>query len=148
MGRAARWLVAAGTTLAVFAVFLWVSGVFILPFWIKSGSDRWVIATGVGLAIGALAALWGVGFARREQQGDREVVDASRPVDVDMEAEASDYGQVNQAGRNQTIGARHEQQGNDVVVDNSRPADTHMKANASGHGRVYQAGQDQTLDER
>lgn len=147
MGRAARWLVAAGTTLAVFAVFLWVSGVFILPFWIKSGSDRWVIATGAGLAIGALAALWGVSFARREQQGDGEVVDASRAVDVDMEAEASDYGQVNQAGRNQTIGARHEQQGN-VVVDNSGPADIHMKANASGHGRVYQAGQDQTLDER
>ena len=147
MGRAARWLAAAGVTLGVCAVSLWVSGAFILPLWIKSGADRWVIATGIGVAMGALAALWGVGFARRERQGD-EVVDTSRPLDVDMEAEASEYGQINQAGRNQTVDARHDQRGDDEIVDTSRPADVHMKAKASGHGRVNQAGRDQTIDER
>jgi hypothetical protein len=146
MGRAARWLVATGVTLGTFAVFLWLSGAFVLPLWIKSGADRWVIATGVGLAMAALAALWGVSFARREQQGAQSVPD-TRPPDVVMEAEASDSGRINQAGRNQTFGAQSEQQRNNEI-DASRPASFHMKAKASGRAQVNQAGRDQTFDKR
>lgn len=147
MGRAARWLVAAGMTLGVFAVFLWVSGAFILPLWIKSGSDRWVIATGVGLAIGALAALWGVGFAQRERQGNAKPADTPRPSEVDMTAKASEHGRVNQAGRDQIVGVRGEQQENSEP-DTSQPVSVHMEAEAWGNGQVNQAGRDQTLDER
>jgi hypothetical protein len=147
MGRAARWLVAAGMTLGVFAVALWVSGAFILPLWIKSGSDRWVIATGVGLAIAALAALWGVGFARHEQQRNAEPAESSRPAEVIMTATASEHGRVNQTGRDQIVGVRRERR-KSADLDTPRPANVHMEAEASGSGQVNQAGRDQTLDER
>jgi hypothetical protein len=147
MGRAARWMVAAVMTLGVFAVSVWVSGAFILPLWIKSGSDRWVIATGVGLAIAALAALWGVSFARHEQQGNAGPTDSPRPAEVTMTGTASEHGRVNQAGRDQIVGVRRERQ-KDADPDTSRPASVHMEAEASGSGQVNQAGRDQTLDER
>ncbi len=147
MGRAGRWLVAAGMTLAVFSTSLWISGSFILPLWIKSGPDRWVIATGVGLAIVALVALWGVGFARHENEGNVEPADSHGPSEVTMTATALDHSRVNQTGRDQIVGVLREGKKN-AGPDTPRPASVYMDAEASGSGEVNQAGRDQTLDER
>jgi hypothetical protein len=147
MGRIARWLVAAGMTLGVFSVSLWISGAFILPLWVKSGPDRWVIATGVGVAIAALAALWGVGFARHEQQGNAAPADSPHRSEMEMTSTASEHGRVNQTGRDQIIGVRRKRRKN-AELDISRPVRVHMEAEASGNAQVNQAARDQTLDER
>jgi hypothetical protein len=52
-----RWLVAAVVTVAAFGLSLWVCGALLLPLWLKSGADRWVVAAGLGVAVAALAAL-------------------------------------------------------------------------------------------
>jgi hypothetical protein len=62
MSRAGRWLVAAVVTVAAFGVSLWVCGALLLPLWLKSGADRWVVAAGLGVAIAALAAMWGASW--------------------------------------------------------------------------------------
>ena len=68
MGRAARWLVACVVTVAVFGLSLWVSGALLLPLVLKSGADRWVVAAALGVAMAALAALWGAWFAGRPSE--------------------------------------------------------------------------------
>ena len=68
MSRAARWLVAVVVTVAAFGVSLWVCGVFLLPLWLKSGADRWVVAAGLGVAVAAQAALWGASWAGRHSE--------------------------------------------------------------------------------
>lgn len=70
MDRVIRWLVALVVTLVAFSGSLWVSGTLLLPMWIKSEADRWVIAAGLGVAVAALAALWGVSFAQREEPAE------------------------------------------------------------------------------
>jgi hypothetical protein len=83
MGTSGRWLVAGAVTLAVFAAGAAGAGVLVLPHLMKSGADRWVVAAGVGVAVAALAALWGVSFARGESSdrpadpavaGDRSII--------------------------------------------------------------------------
>jgi hypothetical protein len=66
MGGMARWSVAVLVTAAAFGVGAWISGAFLLPAVMKSGADRWVLAAGMGVAVAALAALWGHSWARRE----------------------------------------------------------------------------------
>ena len=68
MGRAARWLVAVGVMVAAFGVSLWVCGALLLPLWLKSGADRWVVAAGLGVAVAALAALWGASWAGEQPE--------------------------------------------------------------------------------
>jgi hypothetical protein len=63
MSRAVRWLVAAVVTVAAFGVSLWVCGALLSPLVLKSGADRWVVAAGLGVAVAALAALWGASWA-------------------------------------------------------------------------------------
>jgi hypothetical protein len=60
MSQAGKWLVAVVMMVAAFGVSLWVCGALLLPLWLKSGADRWVVAAGLGVAVAALAAL---GFA-------------------------------------------------------------------------------------
>jgi hypothetical protein len=69
MSRAARWLVAVVVTVAAFGVSLWVCGALLLPLWLKSGADRWGVAAGLGVAVAALAALWGASWASGESKG-------------------------------------------------------------------------------
>ena len=57
MSRAAKWLVAIVVTVAAFGLSLWVCGALLLPLWLKSEADRWVVAAGLGVAVAALAAL-------------------------------------------------------------------------------------------
>lgn len=66
MSGMARWSVAVLVTAAAFGVAAWISGAFLLPPVMKSGADRWVLAAGLGVAVAALAALWGHSWARRE----------------------------------------------------------------------------------
>jgi hypothetical protein len=63
MSRAARWLVAVVVTVAAFGLSLWVCGALLLPLWLKSGADRWVVAAGLGVAVAALVALGGASWA-------------------------------------------------------------------------------------
>lgn len=66
MSGLARGSVAVLVTVAAFGIAAWISGAFLLPSIMKSGADRWVLAAGLGVAVAALAALWGHSWARRE----------------------------------------------------------------------------------
>src|ERR1700683_1377100 len=58
VSRSIRWLVAVVVTVAAFGASLWVCGALLLPLWLKSGADRWVVAAGLGVAVAALGASW------------------------------------------------------------------------------------------
>jgi hypothetical protein len=72
MSRAGRWLVAVVVTVAAFGVCLWVCGALVLPLWLKSGSDRWVVAAGLGVAVAALAALGCASWAGRSEDSSSD----------------------------------------------------------------------------
>ena len=63
-----RWSVALGVTVAAFAVPTWLCGAFILSPVLKDSGTRWGLAGGVGVAVAALAALWGHGFSTDEPE--------------------------------------------------------------------------------
>jgi hypothetical protein len=66
VGRAVRWGAAGLVTAAAFGVVTWVAGAFLLPLVMTSSADRWVVAAGLGVAVAALAGLWGQSWATRE----------------------------------------------------------------------------------
>jgi hypothetical protein len=66
VGRTVRWWVAGLVTAAAFGLAAWVSGAFVLPMVMRSAADRWVVAAGLGVAVAALAALWGQAWATRK----------------------------------------------------------------------------------
>jgi type VI protein secretion system component VasK len=94
-----RWFIAVAVTIAAFWIALLVPALLVLPRWHTPDTDRWVIAAGLGVAVAALAALWGSDFARREPAGTGQ----SGPLAVHMKAEASGSARINQAGRDLTI---------------------------------------------
>ena len=53
-------------TIVVFGVSTWVCGALLLPHVVSSPGIRWAVAPGCGVAIAALAALWGHSFATRQ----------------------------------------------------------------------------------
>jgi hypothetical protein len=112
MHRKTRWLVAFGVTAVVFAVSLWVSGALLLPLWVKSDSDRWVIASSLGVALAALAGLWGAGFAQNQNEKASEIGEAdehdrsSYPARIQIRAEAKGNSRIYQAGGDQTVNDR------------------------------------------
>ena len=59
MSRTLRWGAAGLVRAVVFGVVTWVTGAFLLPLVMKSAGDRWAVASGLGVAVAALAALWG-----------------------------------------------------------------------------------------
>jgi hypothetical protein len=65
-----RWLVAGLVTVAAFAGATWICGALALPIVMKDGGVRWGIAGGLGVAVAALAALWGHSFATAERVED------------------------------------------------------------------------------
>jgi hypothetical protein len=65
-----RWWVASLVTIATFATGTWVSGALILPTFMKDSAIRWGVAGGFGVAVAALAALWGHSFASAVQPGE------------------------------------------------------------------------------
>lgn len=68
MKQFARWLVAALVTVAAFSVATWACGVLILLTLTRDPGVRWGISASVGVAVSALAALWGHGFASRASE--------------------------------------------------------------------------------
>jgi len=61
-----RWAVAVLVTIAAFAVATWICGAFVLPM--HDDGVRWGIAGGLGVAVAALAALWGHSYATAEDE--------------------------------------------------------------------------------
>lgn len=61
-----RWALAVLTTIAAFAVATWICGAFVLQM--RDGGIRWGIAGGLGVAVAALAALWGHSYAAAEHE--------------------------------------------------------------------------------
>jgi len=67
ISQTGRWLVAVVVTIAAFGVSLWLCGALLLPLILKSEADRWVVAAGLGVAVAALAALWGASWAGQSE---------------------------------------------------------------------------------
>ena len=63
---ALSWVVAVLVTIAACAASTWVCGAFVLPM--RDGGVRWGIAGGLGVAVAALAALWGHSYATAEHE--------------------------------------------------------------------------------
>jgi hypothetical protein len=64
---ALRWTVAAGVTIAAFTAATWTSGALVLPaLKMHDPAIRWGIAGALGVAVAALAALWGHFYATGE----------------------------------------------------------------------------------
>jgi hypothetical protein len=111
MRSGVRWLMAGLVTAATFSATLWVSEALVLPLWIKSDADRWVVAGALGAALSALAAVWGASFAQRADKRDKskepqDVADPqvdSRATNVSLRGDAVGHGRVYQAGHDQTI---------------------------------------------
>lgn len=70
MRSASRWLVAILVTGAAFVVTTWICGALLLPVILKDPTIRWSLAVGLGLALAALAALWGNSFATGERPAE------------------------------------------------------------------------------
>jgi hypothetical protein len=66
MSSIAKWSAAVAVTIAAFAAAAWIGGVLILPIVIKDSGTRWGLAGALGVAMAALAALWGHSFATAE----------------------------------------------------------------------------------
>ncbi|WP_051969114.1 hypothetical protein [Kitasatospora azatica] len=54
-------------TLLAFAVPVWLCGAVVLPSLLKDPAIRWPLASTLGAALAALAAVWGQGFATSGQ---------------------------------------------------------------------------------
>jgi hypothetical protein len=83
VARIVRWGLAGLVTVAAFAATTWICGALILPIMTPDPDIRWSIAGGAGLAVAALAALWGQGFATAPQEnadrdGHAEIEDKTR----------------------------------------------------------------------
>lgn len=76
--RVMRWLVAVVVTVAAFALVTWICGVLILQSMMKDSGIRWGTAGACGVAVAALAALWGNSFASAERSKDPVCVGVNR----------------------------------------------------------------------
>lgn len=68
--RTPRWLVAVMVTVAAFAMTTWICGALILPVVMRDPGVRWGVAGACGVAVAALAALWGHSFASAGRSED------------------------------------------------------------------------------
>jgi hypothetical protein len=64
-----RWSAAALVTVVAFALATWICGALALPHVIHDPIIRWGLAGALGVAMAALAALWGHSFATGGQHG-------------------------------------------------------------------------------
>ncbi len=78
MKQIIKWFVAVLVTVAAFSAATWASGVVLSLVHALDPDVRWGISGSVGVAVAALAALWGYGFA----SGEREAAAADHPQDV------------------------------------------------------------------
>lgn len=80
MVRLARWGAAGLVTAAVFAVVTWATGAFALAGVLRSDGDRWVVASALGVAVAALAALWGHSWATKETAASGTAEEPAEPA--------------------------------------------------------------------
>jgi hypothetical protein len=73
VGRTLSWWVAGLLVVAAFGATTWVAGAFLLPLMMNSAADRWVVAAGLGVALGGLVALWGQSWVTRESSAEPSV---------------------------------------------------------------------------
>jgi hypothetical protein len=66
MKAVVRWMIAALVTIAAFAVIAWICGAVVLVPFLRDPGVRWGVAGALGVAVAALAALWGHSFATAE----------------------------------------------------------------------------------
>lgn len=71
MAQVVKWSVAALATVSAFSLATWICGAILLPIVMHDPDTRWGIASGVGVAAAALAALWGHAFATRPESEHR-----------------------------------------------------------------------------
>jgi hypothetical protein len=93
MERNLRWAVAALVTLAAVAVPTWLCGAVVLPPLLKDGAIRWGLAGVVGVALAALAALWGHSYATGTEKKEG-------PVLPRLQVQATAQGAVAVGGNN------------------------------------------------
>lgn len=75
-----RWAVAVVVTIAAFAAATWICGAFVLP---RDGGVRWGIAGGLGVAVAALAALWGHSYATSEHKQEQPAAETVQAAPAD-----------------------------------------------------------------
>jgi hypothetical protein len=63
-----RWSVAGLVTVFTFSTATWICGALVLRTMMKDPAVRWGVAAGLGVAVAALAALWGESFANGEKK--------------------------------------------------------------------------------
>ena len=75
-----RWTVAFLVTVASFAAATWICGALILTM--RDAGLRWTIAGSLGVAVAALAALWGHSYATAGHHEPVAGTTSSRPADT------------------------------------------------------------------
>jgi hypothetical protein len=70
MNSIVRWFVAGLVTIAAFGVAAWTAEALALPHVIKDPGIRWGLAGALGVAVAAIAALWGHSFATDSKSGE------------------------------------------------------------------------------
>jgi len=80
VSRVLRWFAAVVVTLVAFAAGTWVAGAIVLPHLVANQADRWVIAAGCGVAVAALAAMWGYRCATPEAADAPDARGPAEPV--------------------------------------------------------------------
>lgn len=86
MERISKWWLAGLATLAAFSATTWICGALVLAAFRIDSPTRWGIAGGAGVAVAALAALWGASFASRSEDktGEQE---PTRPTATAVECD-------------------------------------------------------------
>jgi hypothetical protein len=77
-----RWSVAWSVTVLAFAAGTWACGVVVMPLMTRDPVIRWAVAPALGVAVAALAALWGQSFAAGEnpENGPGPTLDTASQV--------------------------------------------------------------------
>lgn len=73
------WLIAALVTSGAFAMATWICGALVLPGLLKDSGVRWGLAGALGVAVAALAALWGHSYATTPH-GESALHDPAAPA--------------------------------------------------------------------
>jgi len=98
-----RWTVAVAVTIAAFAAATWVCGALVLAaLKMHDAGVRWGVAGGLGVAVAALAALWGASFAtgeaRQPQPQPGQAPEGAPPATAGPAADGGEVEAVNEIG--------------------------------------------------
>ncbi|HXS62905.1 MAG TPA: hypothetical protein VN767_08525 [Streptosporangiaceae bacterium] len=80
MKRTVRWCIAGLATAATFSAVTWIGGALALSALRLDSGARWGIAGGAGVAVAALTALWGHGFATRAEENADQKMEQETPA--------------------------------------------------------------------